>query len=89
MNEFLFSKHAEEQMLKRGNNREQVLAVVYHPDKIIVNDGEEIVIFQSIIKEEGGLYLLRVFVNSNKHPMVIVTLYKTTKIAKYHEGEIR
>lgn len=72
---FVFSKHAEEQMLRRGLDKDQVLAVIQNPDTII-EDSEEVAIFQSVIKENEQLFLLRVFINRNKQPMMIVTLYK-------------
>jgi hypothetical protein len=51
----------------------------------IIEDIEDstIVIYQLVIKEDEQSFLLRVFVNKDKQPNVIVTVYKTTKIAKY------
>jgi hypothetical protein len=87
--EFVFSKHATEQMLRRGLSRKQVEEVILYPDEIITDNSDpEIVIFQSIINENEQLFLLRVFINRNKYPNMIVTLYKTTKIKKYYEGKI-
>jgi len=84
-----FSKHSQEQMSRRGISHETVLAVVSRPDQIIVDeDDTSMVICQSLIKENEHLFLLRVFVNKNKQPNVIVTLYKTTKISKYYESKI-
>jgi hypothetical protein len=86
---FIFSQHAEEQLVRRGIDRNLVMTVIENPEEVIENDEQDVVIYQSIIKESGQLFLLRVFVNKNKQPMVIVTLYKTTKISKYYESEIR
>lgn len=44
-------------------------------------DGLEV--YQSIFRENGQEYLLRVFVNSEKNPPLVVTVYKTSKIKKY------
>jgi len=83
----LFSKHALEQMSRRGINRETVLMTASQPDqKIEDKDDIEIIICQSLIKESDQMFLLRVFVNKYKQPNVIVTLYKTTKISKYYES---
>jgi len=74
-------------MLRRGINRETVLMVIAQPDQIIAdNDDISIIIYQSLIKEDNQMFLLRVFVNKEKQPNVIVTLYKTTKISKYYES---
>ena len=85
----VFSKHAFEQMIRRGLNSEIVLSVVSHPDQMVAdNEDTAIVIYQSLIKESEKLFLLRVFVNKDIQPNVIVTLYKTTKISKYYESKI-
>ena len=87
---FIISKHAHEQMIRRSINYETVLSTVTRPDQTIVNDEDPaIVICQSLIKEDEQMFLLRVFVNVEKQPNVIVTLYKTTKISKYYEDKIR
>jgi hypothetical protein len=87
--DFIFSKHAQEQMRRRNINREHVLSTVLQPEQVIVDDeNTEIIICQSLIKEDGQMFLLRVFINKDKSPNVIVTLYKTTKILKYYESKI-
>ena len=87
--DFIFSKHAREQMMRRGINYDIVLSVVSNPDQIITDDeNPAIIIYQSLIKENEQLFLYRVFVNRHKQPNVIITLYKTTKISKYYEGKV-
>ncbi|MDR2802389.1 MAG: DUF4258 domain-containing protein [Prevotellaceae bacterium] len=90
MNNFIFSKHAEEQMLRRGISRKTAMAVISQPEEILVDDKDAtVVIFQSLVKEENQWFLLRIFINKDKTPNEIITLYKTSKIQKYYEGEIR
>jgi len=87
--DFILSKHAHEQMIRRSIDYETVLSTVTRPDQTIVNkETPEIIIFQSLINEKEQMFLLRVFVNVEKQPNVIVTLYKTTKISKYYEDKI-
>jgi len=87
--DFVFSKHAEEQMQRRGIDRKDVETVVLRPDQTLTDyENKDITIFQSLTKEDGQMFLLRVFVNTTKLPNVIVTLYRTTKIQKYYESEI-
>ena len=87
--DFIISRHAHEQMSRRGINYETVLMVVSRPDQIIPDDEDPtIIIYQSLIKEKNQMFLIRVFVNKDKHPNVVVTLYKTTKISKYYEGKV-
>jgi hypothetical protein len=87
--DFVFSKHAEEQMFRRNISKDVVIAVVTQPDqKIVDSDNPEMLIFQSLVKEDDKIFLIRVFVNRNRNPNVIVTVYKTTKIDKYYESKI-
>ena len=82
-----FSKHAWDQMIRRGINYDDVLSVVSRPDQTIADkDDPAIIICQSLIKEDEQMFLLRVFVNKDKQPNVVVTLYRTTKISKYYES---
>jgi hypothetical protein len=85
--DFIISKHAHEQMSRRGINYETVMGVVSNPDQTIVdNETPTKIIRQSLIKEDNRIFLLRVFVDTDKQPNVIITVYKTTKISKYYES---
>ena len=76
-------------MLRRRINEETVLMVVFQPDQIISNnENPTIKIYQSLIKENDVMFLVRIFIDINKQTNVIVTVYKTTKISKYYESEI-
>jgi len=87
MMNFVFSKHAEEQLIRRSLNRNIVESVVLSPEQILGDESDtDITIYQSIIKEDDKLFLYRVFVNTQLLPHVIVTLYRTTKIEKYYES---
>lgn len=87
--DIVFSKHAEEQMMRRGISKETVLSAISKPDEIVTDEGDtSIVVYQSLIEDNGIQFLLRVFINVNKQPHVIVTLYRTTKIRKYYESKI-
>lgn len=79
---FEFSKHALEQMQARGITRSVVKKVLDKPDKIKNEKGKKV--YQSVI--EKGTYLIRIFVNVNKVPPLVITVYKTSKIKKYHES---
>ena len=84
---FTFSRHAEEQLIRRSLDRRLVEDVVLHPEQVLYDESDDAIrIYQSIVKEGGKVFLYRVFVNTKLQPMMIVTLYRTTKIAKYYEG---
>lgn len=85
MQEFTFSSHAQEQMKNRNISREVVNSVLNNPADILTEQGKKI--YQSIVNFEGeGVYLIRVFVNIEKIPFHVITVYRTSKIAKYYEG---
>ena len=59
---YKFSKHALEQISRRGISEELIFSVLSKPDQIINIDDKKI--FQSlIIAESDEKYLIRVFVN--------------------------
>ena len=75
---FEFSSHSLEQIKLRSSTKEIVELVINEPDEIIIEENNQ-QIFQKIIE----YYLFRVFVNSNKTPSIIKTVYRTSKINKY------
>jgi len=69
-------------MERRDITRELVLSIVGQPDSMIAQD-EEIRICSRLVAEKSKLYLYRVFINYLKSPMLVITVYKTSKIEKY------
>jgi hypothetical protein len=82
---FRLSRHAEWEMIRRSIPLALVQAVMNQPEQRHVDDsGRGRWIHQSRIRfEDGKMYLLRVVVDENEHPPVIVTAYRTSKIEKY------
>ena len=76
--QFEFSLNSLEHIKLRGISKELVELVLDYPDEI-ANEFENQIIYQKVIEN----YLYRVFVNSNKNPSLIKTVYKTSKIIKY------
>lgn len=83
---FNISGHAQSQMLLRGIDEDVVLRILNNPAQRI--EKIEFVIYQSVIIEDDKQYLIRVFVNQFKNPPLVITVYKTSKISKYYEGDI-
>jgi len=73
-------------MKLRGIEESIVLDILINPGQIIVN--EDKTIYQSVITEVGKEYLIRIFVNHIKIPNMVITVYKTSKIGKYYEGNL-
>lgn len=82
------SKHAKTELIRRIISEELVMQVAQEPQQIVpARNGLEC--RQSTFKEEvtGKEYLIRVIVNPQIMPNVIVTVYKTSKVAKHWRSE--
>ena len=79
--EYEISDHTLQQIDKRNITGEMIEFVIKNPDEIIDENGNKI--FQSVLKIEDKNFLLRIFVNTQKEPKLIITAYLTSKIEKY------
>lgn len=80
---FRLSRHAQEQLAERRIALELVHSVMAAPEQI-VSDPRKGVIYQSkFVGRNDRTYLLRIFVDNSISPVVVKTLYVTTKIDKY------
>jgi len=77
-----YSKHALEQIRNRCLDQAIIDNSLSRPDKQIT-DATGLTVYQKLAKENGKHYLYRVFVNHDKKPPLVVTVYKTSKIDKY------
>ena len=83
MNKFELLLHVIEQMKIRGFSEEIIFEVLENPDKIDF-ESEGQLIYQKIVLFDGlKQYLVRVFVNSDKIPNLVKTVYRTSKLSKY------
>ena len=86
---YILSKHADQQAAERRITLEIIDQIMSSPQQVIdeIEFGQKI--YQSIITfSENKTYLVRICVNVEKEPNVVKTVYRTSKIAKYYEGEI-
>jgi uncharacterized protein (DUF924 family) len=65
-------------MQVRNISKEFVLLVIENPDRIVDNE-KSVKIYQKVNED----YLYRVFINEQKEPHLIITVYRTSKILKY------
>lgn len=79
---FRFSRHAEEEMQRRGISKAAALNLLSAPEQKVPGHGA-ISCYQSRVSMSGKPYLLRVMVDETKQPPVVVTAYRTSKVAKY------
>ena len=80
---FRLSRHALEELERRGISRDLLEQVLQNPQQVLPErDGKKI--YQSQVEFVGSkLFLLRAIVNDAVEPAVVVTVYRTSKIEKY------
>ena len=78
----VYSSHALEQMEWRKITKAAVDEVLQSPDSI---EDLELgrVALQKLHTEQEKIYVYRVFVDTDRNPNEVVTVYKTIKIDKY------
>ena len=82
LSEFIITPHAQERMNQRGNTEEQVRTVVTEPEQEFdVRPGR--IVMQSRLSLGATTLLLRVFMDVDRKPAEVTTVYLTDKIAKY------
>jgi len=87
--DFRLSRDAEWEMTRRSIPRAMVLAVMMHPEQRLADESRMgRWIYQSRLRfEDGKMVLLRVVVDEEEQPPVIITAYRTRKIEKYWSAE--
>ena len=79
---YRYSNHALKELQKRKIPKGMVDKVMRKPGRKVPEYGN-LHCYQSKIAVAGKTYILRVMVNENVTPWLIVTVYKTGKIEKY------
>jgi len=78
------SAHALEQAARRGVDEETIQRIATEPEQVIpVRIGREVRQSRVTFPPEGHTYLVRVFVDIGVGAETVVTVYRTSKIAKY------
>ena len=85
----VFLTHAEKQLVERRVSKEFVLEVLENPDQQVPGDFERTVYhkryFDTIHNEE---LLLRIVVEEQEDYVLVMSVYKTSKMRKYWSGEL-
>lgn len=74
----VFTQHALKQMAKRQVTPADVSRVLATPERVV-----EVRAGRVVVQGMAGEYLLRVFVDVDRDPPEVVTVYRTSKIEKY------
>jgi hypothetical protein len=80
---FKLSRHAKEEMDRRGIPLALLESVLEEPQQIIPEYKEKKAYQSQIDFGEGKIYLLRAIVDDQVTPPLVVTVYRTSKILKY------
>lgn len=80
----VFTVHARREMLRRGIVEEQVWEVLKDPESVLlVRTGRIVAQGITFFADSSRQYLLRIFIDVDRSPAEIVTVYRTSKLAKY------
>jgi hypothetical protein len=80
--QYTITAHAAFEMARRQIPEQVVREILKKPEQqYMVREGREVV--QSRIVLVGKLYLVRIFVDLDRNPFEVVTVYRTSKIEKY------
>jgi hypothetical protein len=86
VDEYRVTRHAIVEIERRGIEKTVLLRVLAAPEqRYTLRPGREVL--QSRISFGGKAYLVRVFVDVDRQPANIVTIYRTSKIEKYWRAE--
>jgi hypothetical protein len=82
--DFVFTDHALFEMARRNISEDQVTAVLAKPEQSEpVHKGRTVYQSKLRLDESPKEYVLRVFVDTDRNPPQVVTVYRTSKIEKY------
>jgi len=84
VNDFVFTNHALLEMKRRGISEDDVLAVLAKPEQMeLARTGRMVYQAKISLGYPPKMYVLRVFVDIDRKPPQVVTVYKTSKVEKY------
>ena len=84
--DYVITSHAVGEMNRRGINEATLRQVMGVPEqRRNLRPGRDVL--QARIELSGKTYLLRAFVDVDRRPAEVVTVYRTSKIAKYWRSE--
>jgi hypothetical protein len=81
--DFVYSRHAQEEMVRRGIAQALVDDVLRSPEQVVPEQNGRVAYQSRVEMDRGQIFLLRVLVAESADPAVVVTVYRTSKIAKY------
>lgn len=84
MEEYILTDHALMEMRRRDIGEEEIKKVMTSPEqKVNVREGRCVYQSRLYFGKPPLIYLVRVFVDVDREPKEVVTVYRTSKIEKY------
>ncbi len=80
---FRYSRHAVEEMKRRGIPQEIADETLRNPEQIVLERSSRKAYQSRVNFGNGRVFLVRLIVDDTTHPAVVVTAYRTSKIDKY------
>lgn len=82
--EFIFTDHALTEMARREISQNDVRNVLANPDQMeMVREGRAVYQAKLEMSQPPKMYVVRIFVDIDRKPPHVVTVYRTSKIEKY------
>jgi hypothetical protein len=81
--QYKLSKHAREEATRRGISLDVIDSVMKAPQQIVPEHSGRKAYQSQVDFGRGRILLVRAIVADNVDPAVVVTAYRTSKIAKY------
>jgi len=85
LSDSVFSAHAKEQCAARQISETDILNVLALPEAVLPQRDNCVAVHGIITTSCGKPYLLRIIVNTERKPPLIVTAYRTSNLAKYRK----
>ncbi len=83
---FVLTNHAKEEIARRGIPVAVAHDVVHNPQQTVPGSGGKTA-YQSKVDFGSKIFLVRAIVDDNSDPGVVITVYRTSRIAKYWRPE--
>jgi hypothetical protein len=85
---YRITNHARKEMVRRQINEAEVAKVLTAPEQTeTIREGRDVYQSRLQLGEPPKTYLLRVFMDIDRLPPEVVTVYRTSKVAKYWRTE--
>jgi hypothetical protein len=84
---YRLSSHGLQEMARRGVLRQVVVDILAQPEPVVPGRDNRTIYQSRWDSEEGKTYLVRVVVDEQIDPPVVITVYRTSKVQKYWRAE--